>query len=202
MEEKDLEKLVLRGLEIEFIEKEKAAERKALTRKNGIKKEDAKYSDTQSGQTRDIIGKQLGISGKQWEHMRFIYQHKEYISKEDYDSWRERNLSTSKIYSRIRGIVKSEKQISIINRRFDKIIKGNMNFPNKDERIYNFKKELSLYNYPDRIKKEILRALDNSEQELEYFLDKQYGDLIVLRDEIDELYSEIEKIKNNAQWNK
>lgn len=34
MDEKDLEKLVLKGLELEFIEK--AAERKALTRKSDI----------------------------------------------------------------------------------------------------------------------------------------------------------------------
>ena len=64
MEEKDLEQVVLQGLEIESIEKDKAAERKALTRKYGLKPEDAKYSQDTQGQTRDIVAELLGISGK------------------------------------------------------------------------------------------------------------------------------------------
>lgn len=64
MSEKDLEQIVLQGLQYEATEKEKAAERKALTRKNGLKPEEAKFSDGTVGQTRDIVAKKLGISGK------------------------------------------------------------------------------------------------------------------------------------------
>ena len=55
MEEKDLEKIAIKGLEYEKIEKKKAAERKALTRKNGLNPEEAKYPDNPKGQTRDIV---------------------------------------------------------------------------------------------------------------------------------------------------
>lgn len=101
MEEKDLERLVLQGLEIESVEKEKASERKALTRKHGLKLEDAKYSQGTRGQTRDIVGEQLGISGRQWERMRFIYQHRDCLSKDEYNNWRAGKLSTSKLYKKI-----------------------------------------------------------------------------------------------------
>lgn len=88
MEERDLEKIVLQGLEYEATEKEKAAERKALTRKHGLKPEDTKYSQSTQGQTRDIVAKKLGISGKHWERMKFIYQHKECLLEEEYEQWR------------------------------------------------------------------------------------------------------------------
>ena len=198
MDEKDLERIVLQGLKYEAIEKEKAAERKALTRKYGLKPEEAKYSQDTTGQTRDIVAEKLGISGKQWERMKYIYQHKRYLSKQEYLCWRTGKVSTSQIYNRINRIIKSEKQISKINRRFEKIFKGNLYFPDKDKRIYDFKKNLSLYNYPDRIKREIFEALEISEKALEDFLDKQYGDLTILSNEIKILNERLEKLENNT----
>lgn len=101
MKEKDLEQIVLQGLEIESIEKEKASERKALTRKYGLKPEDAKYSQNTQGQTRDIVAEKLGISGRHWERMRFIFQHRDCLSEDEYNNWRAGKLSTSKLYKEI-----------------------------------------------------------------------------------------------------
>ena len=83
MKDKDLEQIVLQGLQYEAIEKEKSAERKALTRKNGLKAEDAKYNDGSTGQTRDIVAEKLGISGRHWERMKFIYQHRTCLNGEE-----------------------------------------------------------------------------------------------------------------------
>ena len=102
MEEKDLEQVVLLGLEIESIEKEKASERKALTRKNGLKSEDAKYSQVNQGQTRDIVAKKLGISGKHWERMKYIYINRNQCIEQEYRDWREGRLATSSLYEKIR----------------------------------------------------------------------------------------------------
>ena len=82
-----LESLISDGLKYEVIEKRKAAERKALTRKNGLKIEDAKYLDGTKGQTRDIVAKKLGISGKHWDRIKYIYQHKELIDEQKYNNW-------------------------------------------------------------------------------------------------------------------
>lgn len=101
MKEKDLEQIVLQGLEIESIEKEKASERKALTRKYGLKPEDAKYTQSRQGQTRDIVAEKLGISGRHWERMKFIYHHKDYLSEDEYNNWRAGKFSTSKLYKEI-----------------------------------------------------------------------------------------------------
>ena len=101
MEEKDLEKVVLLGLEYESVEKEKAAERKALTRKNGLKEEDAQYNDGTKGQTRDIVAKKLGVSGKHWEHMKYVYQHKDSLSNTEYQAWRYGKVSTTKMYNHL-----------------------------------------------------------------------------------------------------
>ena len=99
MPEKDLEQIVLQGLQYEAIEKEKAAERKALTRKNGLKPEEAKYVDGSTGQTRDIVAKQLGMSGKHWEHMKFVYRHRDDLSDQEYLDWKCGKVRTSKLYN-------------------------------------------------------------------------------------------------------
>ena len=119
MEEKDLERLVLQGLEIESVEKEKASERKALTRKHGLKLEDAKYSQGTQGQTRDIVGEQLGISGRQWERIRFIYQHRDCLSEDEYNNWREGKLSTSKLYKKISEDLRYDDILDRITDMFD-----------------------------------------------------------------------------------
>ena len=100
-EAKDLEQVVLQGLEYEKIEKEKAAERKALTRKNGLKPEDAKCLQETTGQTRDIVADKLGVSGKHWERMKYVYYHKDDLTKEEYNNWRIGKISTSKLYNQL-----------------------------------------------------------------------------------------------------
>ena len=120
MIERDLEQMVLEGLEYESIEKEKAAERKALTRKHGLKPEDAKYIQEIQGQTRDIVAKKLGISGRHWERMRFIYQHKDCLLQEEYENWRMGKTSTSKLYKELSEDIRFndtlDKMIDILDR--------------------------------------------------------------------------------------
>ena len=97
----NLEKIIIQGLKYEKIEKEKAAERKALTRKNGLKPEDAKYSQVTYGQTRDIVAGKLGISGKQWDRMKYIYLNRDYLSEDQLQKWNDGEISTSKLYNHI-----------------------------------------------------------------------------------------------------
>ena len=97
----NLEKVIIQGLKYEKIEKEKAAERKALTRKNGLKPEDAKYSQVTHGQTRDIVAGKLGISGKQWDRMKYIYLNRDYLSEDQLQKWNDGEISTSKLYNHI-----------------------------------------------------------------------------------------------------
>lgn len=102
----NLEKIIIQGLKYEKIEKEKAAERKALTRKNGLKPEDAKYSQVTHGQTRDIVASKLGISGKQWDRMKYIYLNRDYLSEDQYQKWKDGEISTSKLYNQISQEIK------------------------------------------------------------------------------------------------
>ena len=97
----NLEKIIIQGLKYEKIEKEKAAERKALTRKNGLKPEDAKYSQVTYEQTRDIVAGKLGISGKQWDRMKYIYLNRDYLSEDQLQKWNDGEISTSKLYNHI-----------------------------------------------------------------------------------------------------
>lgn len=101
IKEQNLEEIVLQGLEYEIIEKDKAAERKALKRIHGLKPEEAKYVQSTTGQTRDIVADKLGISGRQWERMRFIYQHRERLLDEEYEKWKTGKISTSKMYNEL-----------------------------------------------------------------------------------------------------
>ena len=103
-----LESLISDGLKYEVIEKRKAAERKALTRKNGLKIEDAKYLDGTKGQTRDIVAKKLGISGKHWDRIKYIYQHRELIDEQKYNNWIAGKLSTSKLYTELSNKEKAD----------------------------------------------------------------------------------------------
>ncbi len=102
MENMNLEQLVIYGLRIEETEKQKAFERKALTRKNGLRKEHALYADSTPGQTRDLVARQLGICGKNWERMKYIFLHKSDCKENDYDKWKEGQISTSSLFNSLK----------------------------------------------------------------------------------------------------
>lgn len=188
MEEKDLEQLVLQGLQLESIEKEKAAERKALTRKNGMKKEDAKYTDSSSGQTRDIVGQQLGISGRQWERMRFIYQHRDYLSDEEYDNWRIGKLSTSKLYNELNA----DLRYNDILDRMEHLL-TEMQFEAIDYEssyiLVDIQRELlsALFGCREKTKQDVMKSFEKLITHNKNFLDKRYDELSKTKMEIFEL---------------
>lgn len=110
----NMEQTVIQGLELEAIEKIKSAERKALTRKNGLKQEDAKYIDGTTGQTRDIVAKKLNMSGKHWDRMKYIYNHKNECNQQEYEDWDKGLISTSRLYSKLKNNTTILKEIDIL----------------------------------------------------------------------------------------
>lgn len=110
----NMEQTVIQGLELEAIEKVKSAERKALTRKNGLKQEDAKYIDGTTGQTRDIVAKKLNISGKHWDRMKYIYNHKNECNQHEYEDWDKGLISTSRLYSKLKNNIAILKEIDTL----------------------------------------------------------------------------------------
>lgn len=203
MEEKDLERVVLQGLEHEATEKEKAAERKALTRKNGLKPEDAKYSQGTQGQTRDIVAEKLNISGRHWERMKYIYQHKEQFEEQEYQGWRTGKLSTSKLYNKLNGEIKALKDFDRIIDKIDTMQMNAFRFVNFDgfRRLESMEEDLVdlLYTYPDRLKKDVYATLSSSKQISLQFVGKQNDELLELKSELEELKT---KIAHSLQCNK
>lgn len=194
MEEKDLEQIVLQGLEIESIEKDKAAERKALTRKYGLKPEDAKYSQDTQGQTRDIVAEKLGISGKHWERMKYIYYHKDDLTEEEYDNWKIGKISTSKLYTQLSKSLKYTEVLDfVIDAIYDMeetIRKYNISYA--DINIKNIL-DRELYFYKGQEKDNIYSGVDKILKEKYSFIEKQKWELIQIRMELQKLS---ENIKN------
>lgn len=194
MEEKDLEQVVLRGLEYESIEKDKAAERKALTRKYGLKPEDAKYSQDTQGQTRDIVAEKLGISGKHWERMKYVYYHKDNLTEEEYNNWRIGKNSTSKLYNQLSKSLKYTDVLdSVIDAIYDMeetIRKYNISYA--DINIKNIL-DRELYSYKGQGKNNIYSGIGKILKEKYSFTEKQKWELIQIRMELQKLR---ENIKN------
>lgn len=118
----NLEQIIIQGLEFEAIEKIKSAERKALTRKNGLKEDVARYTHDTTGQTRDIVATKLGICGRQWDKIKYIYTHKEDCDQLEYEEWNVGRISTSKLYSKLKnneGILKDIYKINEMISKFD-----------------------------------------------------------------------------------
>lgn len=149
-----LESLISDGLKYEVIEKRKAAERKALTRKNGLKIEDAKYLDGTKGQTRDIVAKKLGISGKHWDRIKYIYQHRELIDEQKYNNWITGKLSTSKLYTELSNKEKADDDCLVAREMVQEMQYDILSYISKDRlRAIKDKLNYTLYNYPDKVKK-------------------------------------------------
>lgn len=202
MEEKDLEQLVLQGLEYESIEKDKAAERKALTRKHGLKQEDAIYSQDTQGQTRDIVADKLGISGRHWERMKYIYQHREQFDTQEYQDWRIGKVSTSKLYNKLNNEIKALEDFDKIIDKIDTmqmntfkfvVFDGFRSLKSTEEDLEN-----SLFKYPDSLKKEVRSTIENVKNIAKYFISKQNDELVELKSEVAELKKKIERnLQNN-----
>lgn len=186
MEEKDLEQVVLLGLEYEYIEKEKAAERKALTRKNGIKPKEAKYSQTTQGQTRDIVAKKLGISGKHWERMKFIYLNKDQCKDQEYEEWRESKLSTSKLYTKLKN---KQDVATDIEKILKALWKLDINTPGSTKRIHDDLR-YTLYNYP-RVEEKVLSSINEIKQVYDEYADVNHEMLMDIIDDVEKLKRKI-----------
>lgn len=188
MEEKDLEKVVLQGLEYETIEKEKASERKALTRKHGLKPEDAKYLQGAQGQTRDIVAQKLGISGKHWERMKFIYLNKDKYTEQEYEDWRKGKLSTSKLYTKL----KDEQDIVA---RIDKILQDlwrlTFNTPSNTEKIYD-ELRYTLFNY-QHLKDKVFSSLNDIKEVYNEYTDINAMTLFHIISDVEELKKKISR---------
>lgn len=202
MKEKDLEQVVLQGLRYETIEKDKAAERKALTRKYGLKPEDAKYSQNTTGQTRDIVAKKLGVSGRQWERMKYIYRHKEQYEKQEYQDWRVGKLSTSKLYNRLNREIKAIEDFDRIIDKIDTMQVHTFRFVRFDgfRGLEDMEEDLAdaLYKYPDSIKKIVNKTLMYSKEIATRFIGKQNDELLDLKSDIIELKKKVERnLQNN-----
>ena len=202
VEEKDLEQIVLQGLKYETIEKEKAAERKALTRKHGLKPDEAKYSQETVGQTRDIVAEKLGVSGRQWERMKYIYQHKEQYENQEYQDWRAGKLSTSKLYNRLNREIKAIEDFDRIRDKIDTMQMHTFRFVRFDgfRGLESMEEDLeeALYKYPDNLKKIVNKTLLYSKKIAIRFISKQNDELLALKLEISELKKKVERsLQNN-----
>lgn len=91
---------------LEQIERLKAKERMRATQNNDAGKaaqENFPGQDTE-GQVRDIVAKKVGIgSGKQYEHEKYIVDHKAEITPEDFAEWDDYKLSTNKAYQKLKS---------------------------------------------------------------------------------------------------
>lgn len=166
-----LESLISDGLKYEVIEKRKAAERKALTRKNGLKIEDAKYLDGTKGQTRDIVAKKLGISGKHWDRIKYIYQHRELIDEQKYNNWITGKLSTSKLYTELSNKEKADDDCLVAREMVQEMQYDILSYISKDRlRAIKDKLNYTLYNYPDKVKKDVFDSLELNNKEWAEFV--------------------------------
>lgn len=198
MEEKDLEQIVFRGLKYEIIEKEKAAERKALTRKHGLNPEDAKHSQSTQGQTRDIVAAKLGISGRHWERMKFIYQHKDCLEEKEYENWRTGKLSTSKLYNQICQDIKYneilDKMINLLEEMQWEVLKYEKSYIHADieQNLIS-----ALFSCRDKTKEEVLANFNRLKQYNQKYLSKRYNEISLMKSYVRDLKHKLRKKTHN-----
>lgn len=182
LETKDLEQIAIQGLKFEAIEKEKAAERKALTRKHGLNPDDAKYTQDTKGQTRDIVAKELGISGKHWDRIKYIYLNNEQCSVDDYEDWKAGKLSTATLYAKLK------KQQDIVG-ELDRILKAlwdlRLNRPSSTKQIHDDLR-YTLHNYP-RVEEKVISSMNEIKQVYDQYIDTSDEMLIDIIDDLENL---------------
>lgn len=104
----NMEEVVDTGIRLERIESIKAEERRISTQNNNAAKlakaEVENFPHQEVGKTRDIVARRLGISGKQYERMKFIVEHSADLSEGQYADWNTGVISTNKAY----GLIKKE----------------------------------------------------------------------------------------------
>lgn len=198
MKEKDLEKIVIQGLKYESIEKEKASERKALTRKHGLKPEDAKYVQSTIGQTRDIVAEKLGISGRQWERMRFIYRHRDCLSDEEYENWRTGKISTSKIYKELNDELRYNDILDKMLNILEDMQWESINYEKSYVHI-DISRDLqsALFGCRDKTKEEVQSCFVRLKQYNTKFLNRRYNEISVMKSDLIDLKRKLKMKTHN-----
>lgn len=188
VKEKDLEKVVLAGLEIESIEKVKAAERKCLTRKNGLQMEKAVHNDGTVGQTRDIVARELNISGRHWDRMKFIFQSKAIILEQDYLDWRCGKLSTTTLYNKTKKECDRKEKLKEIYISL-KLLEEDLYDELRRDRLGLAKGNLEydLYNQNKRIKVRVFQELQDVDCATELRINNNIKKISKILDQVNEL---------------
>lgn len=86
------------GRRLERIVRAKAEERMKSGKANP-EANNPKGKKTRAPQTRDIVAKKLGMSGKQYEREKDILENRDLLSDEEFDEWNLREVSTNKTYN-------------------------------------------------------------------------------------------------------
>ena len=97
------EEVVDAGIRMERIERIRAEERQEVTQ-FGSSTVRENFPTPEYGRVRDIVAKRLGMSGKQYERMKYIVDNKDVIPEGDYINWNTGVISTNKAY----GLIKKE----------------------------------------------------------------------------------------------
>lgn len=98
------EEIVDTGIRLERLESVKARERQATSTGGSDPQLRVNLPQAENGRVRDIIAKYLGISGSQYERMKFVVEHKADLSEGQYADWNTGVISTNKAY----GLIKKE----------------------------------------------------------------------------------------------
>lgn len=106
------EEIISAGISIERIEKIKATERKEAGQFGSTVGENFPVPSDDVGRARDIVGKKLGMSGKQYERDKSIVAHKDLLPPGMYDDWNTRAISTNKIYTLLTECLAEKEQIA------------------------------------------------------------------------------------------
>ena len=98
------EEIVDTGIRLERMESVKARERQATSTGGSDPQLRVNLPQAENGRVRDIVAKYLGISGSQYERMKFVVEHKADLSEGQYADWNTGVISTNKAY----GLIKKE----------------------------------------------------------------------------------------------
>lgn len=176
------EEEVLGGMELEQIETVKAQERMNNSGNQYTERGTENFPWGKKGEVRNIIGNLLGVSGKQYERMKYILSNKEELSPEEFADWNNRRISTNKAF----GIIKralgelppKEKKVEVPPEDYEDLIKRKAELETEIEKLrksiedyeaenQNLRTETETFNnaaYLERGKVDMYRSLDGTQQ--------------------------------------
>ena len=106
------EELINVGIEFERIESVKAEERMLSGGKVDPEENLPQGENKRAPQTRDIVAKKIGMSGKQYEREKLIVQNKDLLTPGDFADWNNREKSTNAIYNIIKQLIQPTKELT------------------------------------------------------------------------------------------